>query len=139
MIGPCADPRHIKRGWNLVLFFITPIDIMSSSRQPTAPTLSIEELRVRRQAEKEERERRQREEDEAFEEELRRLVEEEERRKREEEEERRWKLEEMEQEWLRQKELEKARKEKRKAVEISEDNGDEAELSGSNKKVSHNF
>ena len=45
----------------------------------------------------------------------------------------------MEREWLRQKELEKARKEKRKAVEISEENGDEAEPSGSNKKVSYNF
>ena len=42
----------------------------------------------------------------------------------------------MEREWLRQKELEKARKEKRKAVEISEKSGDEAEPSGSNKKVS---
>ena len=45
-------------------------------------------------------------------------------------------MEEVEREWLRQKELEKARKEKRKAVEISEENGDEAEPSGSNKKVS---
>ena len=45
-------------------------------------------------------------------------------------------MEEVEREWLRQKELEKARKEKRKAVEILEDNGDEAEPSGSNKKVS---
>ena len=42
----------------------------------------------------------------------------------------------MEREWLRQKELEKARKEKRKATEILEDNRDKAELSGSNKKVS---
>ena len=45
-------------------------------------------------------------------------------------------MEEMEWEWLRQKELEKARKEKRKAVEISEKSGDEGEPSGSNKKVS---
>ena len=45
----------------------------------------------------------------------------------------------MEQEWLRNQELEKARKEKRKAVEVSEKSGDEAEPSGSNKKVSNNF
>ena len=37
-------------------------------------------------------------------------------------------MEEVEREWLRQKELEKVRKEKRKVVEISEDNGDEVEL-----------
>ena len=63
------------------------------------------------------------------------MAEEEERQKREEEDRRR-KLEEMEWEWMRQKELEQARKEKRKAVE---DNGDEVEPLGSNKKVSHNF
>ena len=40
---------------------------------------------------------------------------------------------------MRQKELEKVRKEKRKAVEISEDNGDKAEPLGSNKKVSEWF
>ena len=66
------------------------------------------------------------------------MAEEEEKQKREEEEWRR-KLEEMEREWMRQKELEKVRKEKRKAVEILEDNGDEAEPSGSNKKVSEWF
>ena len=65
-------------------------------------------------------------------------MEEEERQKREEEEWRR-KLEEMELEWLRQKELEKARKGKRKAVEILEKSGDEAEPLGSNKKVSERF
>ena len=63
------------------------------------------------------------------------MAEEEERRKREEEERRR-RLEQAEQDWIRQKELEKARKEKRKAVEVLEDDGDEAEPSGSNKKVS---
>ena len=63
------------------------------------------------------------------------MAEEEEKRKREEEERRR-RLEQVERDWIRQKELEKARKEKRKAVEISEDNGDEVEPSGSNKKVS---
>ena len=109
---------------------------MSSSTQPT--TTTIEELRARQQVEKEEGERKQKEEDKAFKEELRRLAEEEEKRKREEEEWRR-RLEEMEREWMRQKELEQARKEKRKAVEVLEDNGDEAEPSGSNKKVSHKF
>ena len=111
---------------------------MSSSQQPTTTTTTIEELRARRQAEKEEREQRQREEDEAFKEELRRLAEEEEKRKREEEERRR-RLEKAEQDWLRKQELEKARKEKRKAVEILEETGDEAEPSGSNKKVSNSF
>ena len=48
-------------------------------------------------------------------------------------------MEQAEQEWLRKQELEKARKEKRKAVEILEENGDEAEPSGSNKKVSKHF
>ena len=48
-------------------------------------------------------------------------------------------MEEVEREWLRQKELEKARKEKRKVVEMTEENGDEAEPSGSNKKVSKQF
>jgi hypothetical protein len=80
-----------------------------------------------------------------FEEEIRRLAEEEEMRRREEEAERRrkeedeWKrkLEEAEKEYARQKEIERARLEKRKAVEI-EESGEETEKEpeGSNKKVS---
>ena len=137
MIGPCADPRRIKRGWNSVLFFQHSRQTIMSNPQNdnTTPFTTIEELRARRQAEKEEREQKQREEDEAFEEEIRRLAEEEERRKREEEEWRR-KLEEAEREWLKQKELEKARKEKKRKVVESEGSGDEAGPSGSNKKVS---
>ena len=50
------------------------------------------------------------------------------------------KLEEAEQEWLRQKELEKVRKgKKRKVVEPSEESEDEMEPAGSNKKVSNQF
>ena len=45
-------------------------------------------------------------------------------------------MEEVEQEWLRQKELEKVRKEKKRKVVESEESGDEAGPSGSNKKVS---
>ena len=117
------------------------ITLMSSSRNTNTQITTIEELQARQQAEKEEQEQKQREEDEAFEEECRRLVEEEERQKREEEMEWKKKLEEAEQEWIRQKELEKARKgKKRKVVETSQESEDKTEPTGSkNKKVSGQF
>ena len=122
----------VKLGF--VLPTLPTIDNMSSSQQPTNTITTIEELWARRQAEKEEWERKQKEEDKAFEEEIKRL-EEEERRKREEEEWRR-RLEQAEQDWLREKELEKARKEKKRKVVESEGSGNKAGPSGSNKKVS---
>jgi hypothetical protein len=72
------------------------------------------------------------------------LVEEEERQKQKEEEDLRWeederrrRLEVAEKEYAQQKELEKARQGKRKAVESEHSGGEtEKELQGSNKKVS---
>ena len=121
-----------------VLPTLPTIDNMSSSQQPTNTITIIEELRARRQAEKEEREQKQKQEDEAFKEEIKRLAEEEERRKWEEEE-WRWRLEQAEQDWLREKELEKARKEKKRKVVELEGSGNEVGPSGSNKKVSEWF
>ena len=48
-------------------------------------------------------------------------------------------MEEVEREWLRQKELEKARKEKKRKVVESKGSGDKVGPSGSNKKVSEWF
>jgi hypothetical protein len=85
----------------------------------------------------------QTEENQLFEEEIWRLAEEEEKQKQKEEEDWRWeederkrRLEAVEEEYAWQKELEKARREKRKAVKL-EDSGEEMEMEpeGLNKKV----
>jgi hypothetical protein len=67
------------KGRTWFCFIIIFIIITSMSTQPTK--LTIEELRVRRQAECEAEDRRREEEDRLFEEEVRRLAEEEENRR----------------------------------------------------------
>jgi hypothetical protein len=140
VIGLCTDPRRIKVGMTLSsVSSLAPFPMSSANNKTT-----VEELRARRQVEQEAEDCHQAEEDQLFEEEIRRLVEEEERQRQKEEEDRRWeedkkkrRLEVVEKEYARQKELEKARQEKRKAMG-SEHSGEETEKEpqGSNKKVS---
>jgi hypothetical protein len=109
--------------------------------------ITVEELCARWQAEQEAEDHWRAEEDQLFEEEIQQMAEEEERQKQKEEEDQRWeederkrRLEAAEKEYAWQKELEKARQGKRKAME-SEDSRKktEKELQGSNKKVSYYY
>jgi hypothetical protein len=111
---------------------------------PANSQFTVEELHARCQVEREAEDWRWAEEDRLFEEEIQWLVEEEEKQKQKEEEDQRWeederkrRLEVAEKEYTWQKEIEKARLEKQKAVEL-EESGEktEKELEGSNKKVS---